>query len=78
MKRDHVEHIKGKKPAHSDHRARPYNSNRYMEGGDDGFNHRDGVTGDTMASDAGLAPSERGNIEDSTTSFGGGLTVPKP
>lgn len=73
MNHTHVDHIKGKKPAHSDHKARPYNSSRYMEGGDDGFNHRDGVA----ESDSPLAPSERG-IEDSTTSFGGGLTVPKP
>lgn len=78
MNHTHVDHIKGKKPAHSDHKKSIYRGDKYMEGGDVGFNHRDGITGDSMASDAGLAPSERGNIEDATTSFGGGLTVPKP
>lgn len=77
MKRDHVEHIKGRRPAHSDHRSRPYNSDRYMEGGDAGFNHRDGMMTDGESTNSGIAPSERGE-GDSLTSFGGGLTVPKP
>lgn len=75
MNRNHVDHIKGKRPAHSDHRVKPYRADKYMEGGDAGFNHRDG----TIDSNDSLSPAERGDSSDGlNTNFGGGLTVPKP